>query len=68
MSHDCTSRNDITELQKDVAVLQSKMTGVEDNIKGIKQTLSNFTWWFIGILTTVIGGMGAILYQIKGGI
>lgn len=64
--HDCTSRKEITDLQKDVAVLQSKMTGVEKTLEGINKKLSNFTWWFIGLLTTIIGGMSAVLYQLKG--
>lgn len=34
--HDCTSRKDITDLQKDVAVLKSQMTGVKGDLDSIK--------------------------------
>lgn len=63
---ECPRAEQINTLTTKVAVLESKMDGVEQDLDEINKKLSNFTWWFISILTSSVGGMIVLLYQLKG--
>ena len=64
MPHECINTEVIRKLEIDLAVAKSDISTVKGDISAIFKMLNKFTWWFIGILVSLIGGMGAILLAI----
>ena len=66
MPHDCKYEEKIRVLEINLAVAQSDISTVKNNITGIYSKLNQFNWWLIGILVSIIGGMTAILLKLGG--
>ena len=66
MPHECKQEEKIRKLEIELAVAQSDISTVKNNITGIYSKLNQFTWWLIGILISIIGGMTAILLKLGG--
>jgi hypothetical protein len=64
MPHECKQEAIIRKLEIELAVAQSDISSVKNDISAIFKMLNKFTWWFIGIMVSLIGGMGAILIAI----
>ena len=61
MQHECAQAETIRKLEVDLAVAKSDIATVKGDITGIRESLKQFNWWFIGILVSIIGGMATIL-------
>ena len=66
MQHECSQAQTIRKLEIDLAVAKSDISSVKNDITGIYAKLNQFTWWLIGILVSIIGGMTAILVKLGG--
>lgn len=50
----CTKEKDIETLKIELAVAQSDIQKVIEEISGIKKSLDKFHWWFLGIISSTL--------------
>lgn len=65
MEHNCKQADTIKKLEIDLAVAKSDIANVKSDIGEIKDTLGRFTWWFLGIIGTVVSGIVSLYVKIK---
>ena len=53
MEH-CKHEIEIQKMKIDIAVAQSDISKVTNDIHDIKQNMTKFNWWLIGIMSTSI--------------
>ena len=50
----CTQEKEIQQMKIDIAVAQSDIGKVQNDIQAILKTLDKFNWWLIGIMGSSI--------------
>lgn len=65
MEHKCNQEDNIRRLEIDLAVAKSDIQNVKGDITDIKAKLNQFTWWFLSILVSIIGGLVTLYATLK---
>jgi hypothetical protein len=72
-NHQCTQLTIIQDYLVRLSVLEAghkeireDMKSLVDDVKSIQEKINGFTWWFIGLLISIIGGLISTILILKG--
>lgn len=63
MAHDCIQTETIIKLREKVAAQEAENNSMLQTIKELKDSLSKYNFWFLGIMSTCIFTLIAILLK-----